>query len=283
MRPGFSLKRRTLRAPANSSALRNRRDTFLTRHAFLFGRRARKRWIDSRKWCAAPEEAISKARNTITGRITTQSFSKTHAGTVWNFVTVKRNERQGRLFYTVTILRLSWAGIQISQNDFTLFIDPLENVEPLAGFLGKPQEQLFPIAAPAGRAAALVTHIHSDHFDPLDLRRLLGSEGCVYGPEAVVQKAKEDLTANAATPQHSFQVGPFEVIAVPAMDWRGDDQVSWVVKSNGARFSTAATLSGTATGGVSRASTDRSRLPSCRSTASSFRCLASSQAASQLH
>ncbi|MBA3831691.1 MAG: MBL fold metallo-hydrolase [Chthoniobacterales bacterium] len=131
------------------------------------------------------------------------------------------------------ITRLSWAGLQISAEEFTLFIDPLENIAPLAGFLGQPRTELLPIASPPGEAAALVTHIHSDHFDPLILRRLLGSKGYVYGPEAVASKAREEgLAASPVKLEESFTIGPFNVTAVPAMDWRGDDQVSWVVRAD---------------------------------------------------
>ncbi len=45
------------------------------------------------------------------------------------------------------ITRLSWAGLQISAEEFTLFIDPLENIAPLAGFLGQPRTELLPIAS----------------------------------------------------------------------------------------------------------------------------------------
>jgi hypothetical protein len=46
------------------------------------------------------------------------------------------------------IVRLSWAGIQLTARDTTLVIDLLEDTAPLVSFLGRRERKLFP---PAGR------------------------------------------------------------------------------------------------------------------------------------
>ncbi len=133
------------------------------------------------------------------------------------------------------VTRLSWAGVQLVQNDVTLLIDPLENVVPLAGFLGNPLTDLVSIQPPLGQVYALITHIHPDHYDAQTLRRLLGPSGQVYGPAPVVHKAQEDgLSASTVDLGKTFTLGPFEVTAMPAVDCFGDDQISWVVQSGDA-------------------------------------------------
>lgn len=133
------------------------------------------------------------------------------------------------------IVRLSWAGIQVTKDNFTVFIDPFENATTLLDLIGPPREPLFPVSSPSGEAAALITHIHADHCDPLLLQHLLGTNGYVYGPQTVFRYAMEKgLAARTAKLGKPFVAGPFEVTAVPAMDWRGEEQVSWVIKSDGA-------------------------------------------------
>lgn len=134
------------------------------------------------------------------------------------------------------IKRLSWAGILVQQGDFSLFIDPLWNVAPLKDYMGEPLTELVPIMRPQGQVSALVTHIHPDHYDIEILRSLLASGGCVHAPAEVVSKAAQesDVLSSAVSVGKTFSIGPFDVTPVPAMDWRGAEQVSWVVRSDNA-------------------------------------------------
>ena len=70
------------------------------------------------------------------------------------------------------IVRLFWAGVQIESEGVTLVIDLLEHTAALSPFLGDPR---VPLAfAPEHLDAALVTHLHPDHYDPDSLRQKLG-------------------------------------------------------------------------------------------------------------
>ncbi|GAB3573096.1 MBL fold metallo-hydrolase [Hymenobacter daeguensis] len=129
------------------------------------------------------------------------------------------------------ITRLSWAGLLLESPSTTLYIDPLQNVAHLAAFLGPPKFPVLPIPAPKfGPANVLVTHIHPDHFDQPYLGELLKNGGELWGPGPVHGAALAmGLTAYCPDLYETFAVGDFRITAVPAVDWIGDEQVSYVV------------------------------------------------------
>ena len=129
------------------------------------------------------------------------------------------------------VRRLSWAGIEISAEGERLLIDPLEHVPSFQELLGAPLWPLVPVTSAALRTNALITHKHADHFDGELLRQIVNSDGRVYCPEGMTEEVKKaGLVAVGMQPWQSVQIGTFKVTAVPAVDWQGDDQVSWVVK-----------------------------------------------------
>lgn len=129
------------------------------------------------------------------------------------------------------ITRLSWAGLMIESPSTTLYIDPLQNVTNMAPFLGLPKFPVFPVPQPkAGKANVLVTHIHQDHFDQPLLNEMLKDGGALWGPEPVYSVAlKNGLHATCTKLYETFTIGDFRVTAVPAVDWIGDEQVSYVI------------------------------------------------------
>ena len=137
---------------------------------------------------------------------------------------------------TTRLKKLSWAGIEYQTAGFRLLVDPLENVEPLKAFLGPPHDPIQHIDA-GGIAHALVTHRHGDHFDPTTLRRVVGSSGTVFCPRSMADEMSANgLRAEGMDPWDRRDIGGVEVVAVPAADWRGDDQVSWVIAYEGQRI-----------------------------------------------
>jgi L-ascorbate metabolism protein UlaG (beta-lactamase superfamily) len=129
------------------------------------------------------------------------------------------------------ITKLSWAGLMLESGDTTLYIDPLQNVDEIAPFVGEPKFPLLTVPFPkAGLANVLVTHVHGDHFDHLLLTKLLANKGLIWGPEPVRQSALNyGLRASIARPYDTFYVGEFTITPVPAVDWIGEDQVSYVI------------------------------------------------------
>jgi L-ascorbate metabolism protein UlaG (beta-lactamase superfamily) len=128
---------------------------------------------------------------------------------------------------------LSWAGIEVRSGGWRLLIDPLETTEPFAAFLGPPKRPLVPIDVD-GATWALVTHLHPDHSDRRLLSRIPGGQTLCH--ESIVAVLRADGVPAAAVAQwRPRDVGPFRVTAVPSADWRGDDQVAWVIEVAGVR------------------------------------------------
>jgi L-ascorbate metabolism protein UlaG (beta-lactamase superfamily) len=128
--------------------------------------------------------------------------------------------------------RLSWAGVELVGERVRILIDPLENVAPVESFLGPPHEPIVHIAEAATTTHALVTHRHSDHFDPATLARVLGRSGTVFCPRSMEEVRDAGLRAYGFERWEMKKLDVISVAAVPAVDWRGDDQVSWVVEHN---------------------------------------------------
>jgi L-ascorbate metabolism protein UlaG (beta-lactamase superfamily) len=129
------------------------------------------------------------------------------------------------------ITRLSWAGLMLESATTTIYIDPLQYMDNLVQFSGEPK---FPILnvpfATTPSANALVTHIHPDHFDTQLLSELIGSKGIIVGPDAIKALGAENgLAINGVKLYETFTIGDFQITPVPAVDWIGDDQVSYVI------------------------------------------------------
>lgn len=132
------------------------------------------------------------------------------------------------------VRRLSWAGIELTCDSSRVLIDPLQYTAALAGFLGEPHWQLEPIDID-GRAWALVTHLHPDHYD----RQLLGSleQGRVLCHQAIAEQlVREQVPAVGVELWSTVDIGPFRATPVPAQDWRGADQVAWVIETDRMRI-----------------------------------------------
>jgi L-ascorbate metabolism protein UlaG (beta-lactamase superfamily) len=131
--------------------------------------------------------------------------------------------------------RLAWAGVEVSLGGTHVLIDPLQHAASLSGLLGAPRRPLAPIEAPPG-AHALVTHTHSDHCDRALLAGLAveGTVGChLPVARALADAGVEAIGQELGTPR---RIGPLTVTPVPSLDWRGDDQVAWVVEGAGQRI-----------------------------------------------
>jgi L-ascorbate metabolism protein UlaG (beta-lactamase superfamily) len=129
------------------------------------------------------------------------------------------------------ITRLSWAGLMIEGPNSTLYIDPLQNVSHMVPFLGEPKFPIFPVPFPKTTSAgALITHIHPDHFDQALLRELVGTNGNISGPESVSRAGAESgIKVSVVKLYEHFTAGDFTITAVPAVDWVGDEQVSYII------------------------------------------------------
>ncbi len=122
--------------------------------------------------------------------------------------------------------RLSWAGVRIEAPGASVFIDTVADAGIWDG-----KRPVVPPAADNVRRAALVTHLHNDHFDVGALKALLGDHGRLFCPRAAaIDAASRGLRVSAVD---DYQPVPFDELVlqpVPAVDGFGDVQVSWIVR-----------------------------------------------------
>ena len=130
--------------------------------------------------------------------------------------------------------RLSWAGLKGESNGQILLIDAVQNYQRGAS-IGA--EKPFQFVENTAADVVLITHLHSDHYDPEAIRAVLKPEGCFVVSEQIATEVTNDGFAPLALalniPQ---QIGNFTVTAVFAMDGVGDKQVSWVIEADGQRI-----------------------------------------------
>ena len=140
---------------------------------------------------------------------------------------------------------LGWAGVEIDHDGQTLLIDCLKDAFPLI----RGEEMVSPLR-PGETAAALVTHLHPDHADPVALAAALAPGAPVYRPEpnpgsgddlkmtaqAEAQFLGTSLQPEIVPPWEERWVGPFRITAVPSVDGFGDPQLGWIVEAGGKRI-----------------------------------------------
>jgi len=130
--------------------------------------------------------------------------------------------------------RLSWAGLQVESNGQILLIDAVQNYERGAG-IGPENPIRFVGNTPAD--IVIVTHLHSDHYDPDAIRTVLKPEGQFIASEQIVPELQNDgFTPVGLTLNKPHTVGNFTITPVFAMDGVGDKQVSWVIEADGQRI-----------------------------------------------
>ncbi len=140
---------------------------------------------------------------------------------------------------------LGWAGVEIEHDGQTLLIDCLKD-----SFWLIPGNELVSPLGPSRAAAALVTHLHSDHADPVTIVAALAKGAPVFRPEpnpgtgddlimtapAEAQFRESGLQPEIVPPWTERRAGPFRIIAVPAVDGFGDPQRTWIVECDGTRI-----------------------------------------------
>lgn len=135
---------------------------------------------------------------------------------------------------TLRARRLAWAGVQLQLGKDSLFLDPLLDPSVWGSALKDP---LVPLEPGDGGRFVLVTHRHSDHFDKMAVRKVLGDTGTlVCAPDTALVAAAAGFRVRSAPLYEPLLLNDFTVTAVPAADGYGDPQVSWVVSGGGRRI-----------------------------------------------
>ena len=140
---------------------------------------------------------------------------------------------------------LGWAGVEIEHDGHTLLIDCLKDAFPLI----RGEKMVSPLK-PGGTTAALVTHLHPDHADPVAIAAALAPGAPVFRPEpnpgsgddqrmtaqAEAQFRETGLQPEIVPPWKERKIGPFRIVAVPSVDGFGDPQRGWIVEAGGTRI-----------------------------------------------
>lgn len=81
----------------------------------------------------------------------------------------------------------------------------------------------------------LITHLHSDHFDPEWISGKAGKDITLLVPSGTEDVVREwgFTKVIGLTERERFQAGDIDIITAPAVDGMGDRQVSWIIKSAG--------------------------------------------------
>jgi L-ascorbate metabolism protein UlaG (beta-lactamase superfamily) len=149
------------------------------------------------------------------------------------------------------IRRLTWCGVEIEAADgSTAVVDLLEDVSPLAPFLGPPHGPLADLPYEGRATVAAVTHLHRDHADAAAIARALRLDGVLLRPPAMTgelleiagtraaehELAARDLQTLTLDVGQAAQQGPFRFTALRAVDGSGDPQHSWLIEVDGRKL-----------------------------------------------
>ena len=147
----------------------------------------------------------------------------------------------------IGVRRLGWAGFELICGEHSLVIDHFLDNSSMEPFVGELRGVLLPPSRPAKACAALVTHLHADHADPVALTDALAPGASVLRPERAGGEGLETIALQVAEngfaeaglamremlPWERTSVGPFKITALPAVDGFGDPQLSWGVEAGG--------------------------------------------------
>lgn len=143
---------------------------------------------------------------------------------------------------------IGWAGVEIDHDGHTLLIDVIRHTSRM--FSGQEGVEFATPLRPGGATVALVTHLHSDHSDPVTIAAALAEGAPVFRPEpnpgsgndlrwtepAEREFREAGLTPDIVQPWEERTVGPFRITAVPSVDGFGDPQRCWIVEAGGTRI-----------------------------------------------
>lgn len=136
---------------------------------------------------------------------------------------------------TVSVQRLTWAGVRFEHEGTALFVDPL--ITDI--WDGKGSFPQVPLVPGERRTYALITHLHNDHYDPAALKEILGERGRVFCHRGIAAEiSSEGFRVRDVDLHEPVRLGGFTVSAVPAVDGFGvrGGQVSWVIRAAGKTF-----------------------------------------------
>jgi len=131
---------------------------------------------------------------------------------------------------TMKIQRLAWAGIKVNVGKTTLFVDATAY-----------ETNDIKLSSDTEFKHALITHHHTDHFDPASLKTVFDKFSLLVCHEDVLPwidtRELRTQTLKLYEPIGlSRWTGDIVAIPVPAVDGFGHPQVSWVIEGGGKKI-----------------------------------------------
>lgn len=129
------------------------------------------------------------------------------------------------------IRRLQWAGAQIEAKNVRILIDPIYNSYNKE-FFGKPLQKFSSLEDILYPDAVLITHLHSDHFDPDYIIQSFGLETRLFVPKGTEEEIMIKYgfkNVKGFLVDESFIIGDLTITASYSVDGLGDEQVSWII------------------------------------------------------
>lgn len=130
------------------------------------------------------------------------------------------------------IQRMQWAGVLLDDYEKVIMIDPVFKSFN-EDFFGEPREQFYDFKEFKKPDTILITHLHSDHFDPGTILQSFGENCNLVVPKVCVDEVKTHGFKKVTGLEigDSIKIGEFELFAEISVDGLGDPQVSWVIKN----------------------------------------------------
>ena len=127
------------------------------------------------------------------------------------------------------IQRLYWAGIKVEVGKTTLFVDATLN------------DNAIPLSAETDYRHAVITHVHSDHYDPAALKVVFDKRSILVCHKDVLNWVDiRDLRTQGVNMHEPVILArsnnDIVVRPVPAVDGFGVPQVSWIIEGGGKRI-----------------------------------------------
>jgi len=130
------------------------------------------------------------------------------------------------------IQRLGWAGIKIETGGLTILVDAVENFAAGKFFVFEMKDADYKFSDDTRADYAVITHLHTDHYDAQLIRKCLKPEGKLICSPLFSDKLQADGFDNLVILPlgEVFDAGAAQFTPVFAMDGLGDQQVSWVIE-----------------------------------------------------
>lgn len=126
--------------------------------------------------------------------------------------------------------RLHWAGAHVETGKTRLLIDPVYR-SPDYNFFGEPKHSFSSLSDLENIDVILITHLHSDHFDPELIINRFGSDTLVLVPEGCEADVKARGLNNVLelSIHDTYRINNTTITATYSLDGLGDNQVSWII------------------------------------------------------